>query len=219
MLLKFGSKPVLVALSPEMAKEILQTHDAIFASRPALAAEHVLWSPYGAYWCQARKIYQTELFNPKRLDSFKYIRDEERRNLISRLYVLSGKPVLLKNHLTRFTLCTINRMVISGKYHSDDESKSKVSIEQLECVLDEWFILSGVINIGDWIPWLNWLDLQGYIKRMKLWKKKFIEFFEYVLEDHKAKAKEDSVPKDMVDVLFQLENDPNLEAKLTTNRD
>ncbi|KAH0712132.1 hypothetical protein KY289_008091 [Solanum tuberosum] len=40
VLLKFGSKPVLVATSPEMAKEILKTHDAIFASRPALAAEH-----------------------------------------------------------------------------------------------------------------------------------------------------------------------------------
>ncbi|XP_047266381.1 cytochrome P450 71A1 isoform X2 [Capsicum annuum] len=40
MLLKFGSKPVLIASSPEMAKEILKTHDAIFASRPALAADH-----------------------------------------------------------------------------------------------------------------------------------------------------------------------------------
>ncbi|PHT63562.1 hypothetical protein T459_32571 [Capsicum annuum] len=39
MLLKFGSKPVLIASSLEMAKEILKTHDAIFASRPALAAD------------------------------------------------------------------------------------------------------------------------------------------------------------------------------------
>ncbi|KAJ8541803.1 hypothetical protein K7X08_002619 [Anisodus acutangulus] len=38
MLLKFGSKTVLIASSPEMAKEFLKTHDAIFASRPELAA-------------------------------------------------------------------------------------------------------------------------------------------------------------------------------------
>ncbi|WMV54819.1 hypothetical protein MTR67_048204 [Solanum verrucosum] len=154
----------------------------IFSSRPALTAgkyisfnhSDVSWAPYGAHWRQARKIYQTEIFSPKRLESFKYIRVEERRNLISRLHVLSG-------------------------------------------MLDEWFTLGGVINIGDWIPWLNWLDLQGYIKRMKALNKKLREFFKYVLEDHKAKGKEDSVPKDMVDVLLQLVDDPNLEVKITTD--
>ncbi|KAL3353845.1 hypothetical protein AABB24_018490 [Solanum stoloniferum] len=160
MLLKFGSKPVLIASSPEMAKEILKTHDAIFTSRPALTA---------------------------------------------------GKQIFLRDHLTEFTLSTISRMVMSSTYHRDE------SIENLQGMLDEWFILGGVINIGDWIPWLNWLDLQGYIKRMKALDKKLREFFKYVLEDHKAKGKEDSVPKDMVDVLLQLVDDPNLEVKITTD--
>ncbi|KAM3305678.1 cytochrome 71A1 isoform X2 [Capsicum chacoense] len=70
MLLKFGSKPVLIASSPEMAKEVLKAHDAIFASRPALAAgkytsfnySDITWAPYGAYWRHARKIYLTENF-------------------------------------------------------------------------------------------------------------------------------------------------------------
>ncbi|KAF3620713.1 putative LRR receptor-like serine/threonine-protein kinase-like [Capsicum annuum] len=111
MLLKFGSKPVLIASSPEMAKELLKTHDAIIASRPALAA---------------------------------------------------------------------------GKYIS--YNNSDVS----------------------WAPY-------GYLKRMKALEKKLIEIFKYVLEDHKVKAKEESIPKDMVDVLLQLANDPTLEVKLTTN--
>ncbi|KAH0777140.1 hypothetical protein KY290_008551 [Solanum tuberosum] len=221
MLLKFGSKPVIVASSPEMAKEILKTHDAIFSSRPALTAgkyisfnhSDVSWAPYGAHWRQSRKIYQTEIFSPKRLESFKYIRVEERRNLISGLHVLSGKQIFLRHHLTEFTLSTISRMVMSGTYHRGEP------IENLQGMLDEWFILGGVINIGDWIPWLNWLDLQGYIKRMKALDKKLREFFKYVLEDHhhKAKGKEDCVPKDMVDVLLQLVDDPNLEVKITTD--
>ncbi|KAK6780298.1 hypothetical protein RDI58_022482 [Solanum bulbocastanum] len=37
MHLKFGSKPVLVASSAEMAKQFLKIHDANFASRPLLA--------------------------------------------------------------------------------------------------------------------------------------------------------------------------------------
>ncbi|KAH0715025.1 hypothetical protein KY284_007930 [Solanum tuberosum] len=219
MLLKFGSNPVLIASSPEMAKEILKTHDAVFSSRLALTAgkyisfnhSDVSWAPYGAHWRQARKIYQTEIFSPKRLESFKYIRVEERRNLISCLHVLSGKQIFLRDHLTEFTLSTISRMVMSSTYHRDE------SIENLQGMLDEWFILGGVINIGDWIPWLNWLDLQGYIKRMKALDKKLREFFKYVLEDHKAKGKEDSVPKDMVDVLLQLVDGPNLEVKITTD--
>ncbi|XP_059295515.1 trimethyltridecatetraene synthase-like, partial [Lycium ferocissimum] len=157
--------------------------------------------------------------NPKSLDPFKYIRVEDRRKLISRLYVLSGKLIFLNGHLPKFRFFTISRMVMSGKYHRD-ESKSNDTIaptEKLQWMLDEWFILGGMINIGDWISWLNWLDLQGYIQRMKALEKKLIEFFNYELEDHKAKAKEDSVTKDMVDVLLQLVDDPNLEVKLTTD--
>ncbi|XP_060198636.1 cytochrome P450 71A1-like isoform X2 [Lycium barbarum] len=165
MLLKFGSKPVLVASSPEMAKEILKTHDAIFASRPALAA---------------------------------------------------GKPILLQDHLPRFTLRTISRLVMSGKYCSDD---SIVTLQTLQLMLDEWFFLGGVINLGDWVPWLSWFDLQGYIKRMKALGKNLTEYYKYVLEDHKAKrqTEENYVPTDMVDVLLHLADDPNLEVKLTTD--
>ncbi|KAH0714989.1 hypothetical protein KY284_007894 [Solanum tuberosum] len=115
VLLKFGSKPVLVATSPEMAKEILKTHDTIFASRPVLAAgkytsynySNIIWAPYGAHWRQARKFYLTKIFSSRTVDSFEYIRVEERRTLISHLFSLSGKPVLLKDHLPRFTVRTI----------------------------------------------------------------------------------------------------------------
>lgn len=37
------------------------------------------------------------------------------------------KPIFLKDHLPQFTLCIISRMVMSGKYYSD-ESKSNDSI-------------------------------------------------------------------------------------------
>ncbi|KAL3339920.1 hypothetical protein AABB24_028501 [Solanum stoloniferum] len=177
------------------------------------------WAPYGAHWRQARKIYLTEIFSPKRLDSFEYIRLEEGRALISRLFPLSGKPVLLKDHLPRFTLRTISRLVMSDKYYSD--ASSIITLETLQQMLDEWFILGGVINIGDWIPWLSWFDLQGYVKQMKTLGKNFKEFLKYVIEDHKAikrQIEEDYVPKDMVDTLLHLADDPNLEVKLTSDR-
>ncbi|CAA3026137.1 flavonoid 3 -monooxygenase-like [Olea europaea subsp. europaea] len=213
--LKFGSYPVLVASSPEMAKQFLKTHDTVFASRPALAAGRL-----------ERFILQRSfaLNDSIRMN----IRTEERNNFLSRLYALSevrmngcGKPIVLREQLSRFSLSSITRMVLSNKYFSEskcDDQGSVMTLDELQGLLDQWFLLNGVINIGDWIPWLSFLDLQGYVKQMKDLYKKFDRFHEYVLDYHKSKRDvnvKDFVPKDMADVLLQLSEDPNLGVKLT----
>lgn len=211
--------------SVEMAKFFLKTHDVNFACRPKTAAgkyttynySDITWSPYGAYWRQARKMCLMELFSAKRLESYEYIRVEEMKNLRKELYSSKGKPVVLKDHLSTLSLNVISRMVLGKKYL--DESTAETSIvtpEEFKKMLDELFLLSGVLNIGDSIPWLDFLDLQGYVKRMKVLSKKFDKFLEHVLDEHIAKRKgvKDFVAHDMVDVLLQLADDPNLEVKL-----
>ncbi|KAJ8541807.1 hypothetical protein K7X08_002623 [Anisodus acutangulus] len=111
---------------------------------------------------------------------------------------------------------------MSDKYCSDYESNSDAPIltfETLQWTLDEWFLLGGVINLGDWVPWLSLFDLQGYVKRMKALGKNFKEFYKYV-QDHKEKmqGEEDYIPKDMDDALLHHDNNPSLEVKLTTDR-
>nr|XP_023880632.1 flavonoid 3'-monooxygenase-like [Quercus suber] len=226
MQLKFGSVPVVVASSAEMAKQFLKTHDHIFACRPQTAAgkyttynyTNISWAPYGPYLRQGRKIYLSELFSSKQLESFEYIRVEERRALLSRLCALSGKPIRLKEHLSRLTLSVISRIVLGKKYFSESEHESSiVTLKEFQDMLDELFLLNGVLNIGDWIPWLDFLDLQGYVKRMKAITKKFDRFHDHVIGEHKAKREsvKDFVPKDMVDLLLQLADDPNIDVKLT----
>ncbi|XP_027185702.1 cytochrome P450 71A1-like [Coffea eugenioides] len=226
MQLKFGSSPVVVASSPEMAKEFLQTHDNIFASRPTTAAAKytsyncsgMLWAPYGPHWRQVRKICLTQIFSPKRLDRYESMRIEERHAFMSRLYALSGKPVLLRDHLIRFTLSAACQMVLSNKYFAQSEGDgSVVTFEELQEMIDTWFLLGGVFNIGDWIPWLDRFDLQGCVKQMKELYKKFDRFHNHVLDDHRAKRKteKDFIPKDMVDILLQYAEDPDLQVKLT----
>jgi len=231
MQLKFGSLPVVVVSSPEMAKEILQTHGDTFASRPAFAAgkytaynySDMTWAPYGPFWRLGRRLYLNELFSPKRIDSYEYIRVEERRALMSRLYAHSGKEIVIREELTRFTLTNVSRMALGEKYFSEsetDRSSSRVKLEELKEMVDEWFFLGGVFNIGDWIPSLSFLDLQGYVKRMKALQKQFDRFHHDVIADHKSKReadKDDFVAKDMVDVVLQLADEPNLEVKLTSD--
>ncbi|KAG8378520.1 hypothetical protein BUALT_Bualt08G0145600 [Buddleja alternifolia] len=226
MQLKFGKFPVVVASSPEMAKQFLKIHDRVFASRPALAAgkysgynyQAMSSAPYSPHWRQAGKIFLNEIFNAKKLESHEHIRAEERHKFFSRLCSLSGKPVMLRDHLSRYTLSTISRIVLSNKYFSESENEeSIVNMDELLGLVDEWCLLNGVFNIGDWIPWLSFLDLQGYIKKMKALYKNFDRFHNYVIDDHQAKraADKDFVAKDVVDVLLQLADDPNLEVKLT----
>ncbi|KAL3343921.1 hypothetical protein AABB24_027445, partial [Solanum stoloniferum] len=90
MQLQFGSFPVVVGSSVEMAKIFLKTMDINFVGRPKTAAgkyttynySDITWSPYGSYWRQARRMCLMELFSAKRLDSYEYIRAEELHSIL-----------------------------------------------------------------------------------------------------------------------------------------
>ncbi|KAJ4731748.1 cytochrome P450 family 71 polypeptide [Rhynchospora pubera] len=224
MYLRFGSFPVVIGSSVELAKYFLKTHDVLFTDRPKTAAGKyttyncldITWSQYGAYWRQARKICLVELFSPKRLVSYEYIRVDEMHNLLGELFRSSGKVVMLKDFMSTFSLNVISRMVL-GKRYLDKSEGTIVPPEEFKRMLDELFLLNGVLNIGDLIPWLNFLDLQGYIKRMKTLSKKFDRILEHVLDEHNDRRLhegENFVARDMVDVLLQLADDPTLEVKL-----
>ncbi|XP_030539505.1 trimethyltridecatetraene synthase-like [Rhodamnia argentea] len=224
MKLKVGYYNMVVCSSADMAKAVLKTYDTAFAYRPQLAAgkytaynySNMVWTPYGPYFRQARKIFLAHLFAAARLQSFEYIRVEERRVLIRNLFEAKGQPVNLQDHLLDLTLNVISRIVLGKKYTEKSESSSIVSPEEFKKMIAEWFVLNGVVNMGDFGPWLDFLDLQGYIKRMKAVSKKFDRFLEHVLGEHEARrvGVEGYEAKDMVDVLLQQVDDPNLEVKI-----
>ncbi|EXB38964.1 Flavonoid 3'-monooxygenase [Morus notabilis] len=143
------------------------------------------------------------------------------RAFMSRLFALSGKPVVLKEQISRATLSVMSRMVLGKKCFSEsgstDEASSTVKLEEFQEMLDELLVLSGVFNIGDWILWLRFLDLQGYERRMKALKKRFDRFHDHVLGEHRAKrlGVKDLAEEDMVDLLLELAENPNLEVKLS----
>ncbi|XP_031497817.1 trimethyltridecatetraene synthase-like [Nymphaea colorata] len=227
MQLRFGSHPVVVASSVDTVRLVLKTQDITFASRPKTAAgkyttynySDITWSPYGPYWRQARRLCLMELFSARRLGSYEYIRVEEVAALLRELCDGAGQPVMLKDHLSSVSLNVISRMVLGKKYLDGDEAASVgFTPEEFKRMLDELFLLSGVLNIGDWIPWLAFLDLQGYVRRMKAVSRKFDKFLEHVLDEHNNARRaggEGYEAKDMVGLLLQLADDPDLDVNLT----
>ncbi|KAL6649971.1 hypothetical protein ACP70R_014195 [Stipagrostis hirtigluma subsp. patula] len=226
MSLRFGSFPVVVGSSVDMARFFLKTSDLAFLDRPRTAAgKHtvynysgMMWSPYGAYWRQARKLWVTELLSARRLRSTEHVRDEEVRAMLRDLRAASsgGRAVVLKDHLFMVILNVFSRMVL-GKKYVVAEPGSAATPEQFRWMIEEILFLNGAFHIGDLIPWLNWLDPMGYIRRMKRLSKKFDRFLEHVLDEHndrRQRGDEVFVAKDMVDVLLELADDQNLEVPI-----
>ncbi|RCV11848.1 hypothetical protein SETIT_2G219300v2 [Setaria italica] len=230
MQLRFGSMPVVVGSSAEMARFFLKTNDAAFSDRPTLSigkytaydSSDIMWSQYGAYLRQARRIFAMELFSARRLESFEYIRDEEVRGMLRDLRAASGagRVVRLRGYLQMMTLGVISRMVLGMKYiqeeaAAEDGSPPRMTPAEFREMVDELFALNGVFNIGDFVPWL---DLQGYVGRMKRASSMFDQFLNHILDEHNQRRRlegEGFVVRDMVDVLLQLADDPNLEVQLS----
>ncbi|KAL6655503.1 hypothetical protein ACP70R_006329 [Stipagrostis hirtigluma subsp. patula] len=236
MQLRFGSLPVVVGSSAEMAKLFLKTHDAAFCDRPKFAVgKHIaygysdmLWASYGAYLRQARKIFATEVFSPKRLESLEHIRDEEVRVMLRDIRAAAAASghatVQLRHYLKMATLGVICRIVLGKKYIVEEEADGEggpppaTSPAEFLAMVDEFFFLGGVFNIGDFVPWLDWLDLQGYIRRMKRSRQMVDRLLDRVLDEHNDRRHHEGekfVAKDMVDVLLHLAHDPNLEVQLS----
>nr|GEV45043.1 cytochrome P450 71A1-like [Tanacetum cinerariifolium] len=88
---------------------------------------------------------------------------------------------------------------------------AKIRVEETKSLIKEVHKSSGEI------PWISFMDLQGYVKRMKAVSKRFDRFLEHVLTEHEQRRfteGESFVPKDMVDQLLQIADDPTLNVKL-----
>ncbi|GLJ45499.1 hypothetical protein SUGI_0958110 [Cryptomeria japonica] len=172
MFLRLGSVPTVVASSPAMAKEFLKTHDLIFASRQATSGtkylgyerRDVALAPYGEYWRQMRKLCTMELLTTKRTEAFRWVREQEATAMVRSVWEGSEKgmrSVQLRNLISTLSLNTVCRMFADRRYSELSGGESFLEI------MTEIMHLLGVIIVGDYIPSLSFLDLQGYRRRMK----------------------------------------------------
>jgi cytochrome P450 len=234
MFLRFGSVPTVVVSSPEIAKQFLKTHDLIFASRPPTAVgkyffynfKSIALAPYGDHWRQMRKICVLELLTARRIESFKHVREEEVSATMGSIWEKSEKGTTALNVTKAISTLTSNiiwQILASQKFSDDDLGANDKGFKDL---IQEVSAASGEFNIGDFIPYLDWLDLQGIKRRLKQANKRFDAFAEKLLEDHvhdrmaatsNGREETEAYPlKDFVDVLLEMaETYINSETKMT----
>ncbi|XP_014520684.1 cytochrome P450 CYP736A12 [Vigna radiata var. radiata] len=207
MYLRLGVVPTIVVSSPQAAELFLKTHDLVFASRPPHeAARYISWEQrnlsfgeYGSYWRNMRKMCTLELLSQTKINSFRSMREEELDLLIKDLREAAkdGAAVNLSAKVSTLSANMACRMVLGKKYMDKDLDE-----KGFKAVMQEGMHLSATPNMGDYIPYIGALDLQGLKKRMKVVGKIFDDFFEKIIDEHMQSQKGEDKTKDFVDVML-----------------
>ncbi|CAI9284025.1 unnamed protein product [Lactuca saligna] len=220
MHLRLGFVDVVVVASASVAAQFLKAHDANFASRPpnsgakhmAYNYQDLVFAPYGPRWRMLRKICSVHLFSAKSLDDFRHVRQEEVA-ILTRALVGAGKSTVKLGQL--LNVCTTNalaRVMLGRRVFGDGSGGGDPKADEFKDMVVELMVLAGEFNIGDFIPALDWLDLQGITKKMKKLHVRFDSFLNTILEEHKTGSGAPSGHVDLLSTLISLKDDADGEG-------
>ncbi|XP_051203481.1 geraniol 8-hydroxylase [Lolium perenne] len=212
MSLRLGAVTTVVASSPDAAREILQKHDAVFATRLVNDAvgDHTRYSvaalPIGPRWRSLRKTMATELFAPHRLDALKGLRSDKVRELAAHVARLASDGAEIDVGRVAFTtiLNLLSGTIFSRDLTSlDDHGGSK----EFQVLVAEIMEAGGCPNVSDFFPALARADLQGLRRRMaRMFARLHVVFDAEV--DRRQRRREDGDPgkesEDFLDVLLDV---------------
>ncbi|KAM3282947.1 cytochrome 71D7-like [Capsicum chacoense] len=224
MHLQLGEVSAVVVTSSELAKQVLKTHDLAFASRPKLSAmdiicydsRDIVFSPYGEYWRQMRKICVMELLSAKNVRSFSSIRHEEVNRLIESIRSSSSSSELINftERVIWFTSCMICRSAFGQVLKEQDEFIK---------LIGEVVSLAGGFDVADIFPSYKFLHSLSPAKQTLLDAHRKVDaIVEDVINEHKKNLQNHNIDdafggEDLVDVLLRLMKDKSLQFPITNN--
>nr|XP_027069275.1 phenylalanine N-monooxygenase-like [Coffea arabica] len=223
---RLGSVHVIVVNSPELARDFLHNHNAVFASRPiTMATQHssrgylsMAVSPLGPQWKKMRKMYTTHLITPSRLRWLLEKRNQEADNYVSFIFnqcnkssSSDGSVINVRTALRHYVSNVIKRIIFSKRYFGEggkDGGPGKEEEEHVEIVfkLLKYMFAFGV---SDYLPWLRVLDIQGHEKSVKKAMRILNKHHDPIIEERirlwrDGKKKE---PEDLLDVMITLKDE------------
>ncbi|KAK2411413.1 flavonoid 3'-monooxygenase [Trifolium repens] len=194
MHLRLGFVDVIVVASASVAEQFLKVHDANFSSRPPNAGakyiaynyQDLVFAPYGPRWRLLRKISYVHMFSSKALEDFRHIRQDEVARLIRNLSSSGSKAANLGQMLNVCTTNALARVMIGRRVFNEGNGEGECDprADEFKSMVVELMVLAGVFNIGDFVPALEWLDIQGVQGKMKKLHKRFDAFLTSIIEDH-----------------------------------
>ncbi|KAK9119876.1 hypothetical protein Scep_017969 [Stephania cephalantha] len=196
MLMYLGWAKVLVVSSAEMAREIMKNHDNVFADRAITSTAKALMygckdiglAPYGEYWRQVRKLCVLDLLCLKRVQSFKFIREEEAWSLVEKISRSSASStgsttIDLSDLLGILANNVVARCTFGSKYEGEDGRNRFEELSKTTMNLIREF------SMADFFPCLGWMDiLTGFRRRLKRHIQDIDTFLDEVIDEHMMKS-------------------------------
>nr|AYM55656.1 cytochrome p450 [Croton stellatopilosus] len=223
MHLQLGEIATTVISSPELAKEVLKTHDVNFAQRPYVLAGEIVsykckdiaFAPYGEYWRQLRKMCSLELLTAKRVQSFRSIREDEASKLVESISSSLGSPVNISKRFSSLTYSIISRAAFGKVWQGEEIFVSAVG------KLTE---AGRSISLADVYPSVKLFDAISVVKRnVEKIHGEVDKIVESIVEEHRERKRKEGMnteskeEEDLVDVLLRFQESGDLDSSLITN--
>ncbi|CAI0411007.1 unnamed protein product [Linum tenue] len=133
MMVKLGSIPYVIVSSADAIQELTdKDHDVIFSGRPQWKSSDalfggstdIIFSSYGEYWRQMKKICMVEVLSQRRVNQFRYIREQEVEHLVGMLKDASKNKtaVDLSEAISTLTNTVISRAAFGKTYNNQQMS-------------------------------------------------------------------------------------------------
>ncbi|XP_050382912.1 cytochrome P450 71D11-like [Argentina anserina] len=211
MHLNLGEVSTVVVSSAQFAREVMQTHDIIFASRPQVLASrifsydatNILFAPYGDYWRRLRKICTQELLSAKRVQSYRPIREREVMNLIEWISSRAKSPINITVNVISTTYAITSQAAFGNQCKGQEDF-----IDVMKEAIKE---ASG-FNVADVFPSFKFLHMiSGVQPKLERLQKQADRILENIIKEHiqaTATTKNDDaqVQEALVDVLLKFHN-------------
>ncbi|KAK7387682.1 hypothetical protein VNO78_22472 [Psophocarpus tetragonolobus] len=218
MRLQLGEISAVIVSSPNMAMEIMKTHDLAFAQRPKFLASDIMaygsvdiaFAPYGDYWRQMRKICTLELLSAKKVQSFSHIREEEVAKLIETIQSSAGAPINFTTRIDSFVSTFVSRAAF-GNVTEDHEEFLLITKEAIE--------LGDGFDLADMFPAFKPMHLLTGLKaKLDKIHKKRDKILEKIIKENQAnKGLRKEENENLVEILLRVQHSSNLDAPITTN--
>ncbi|XP_017624171.1 geraniol 8-hydroxylase-like [Gossypium arboreum] len=220
MTLKLGQTTTIVLSSETMAKEILQTQDAISCNRTVPDALRALqhheaglpWMPVSTTWKNLRKICNLHIFASKKLDANQHLRRSKVEQLLTDVRDSSrlGEAIEISTAVFKTSLNLLSNTVFSIDFADSSSHTALEFRETMEAFKEEF----GKPNFSDFFPTLlAKLDLQGIRRRVTILFEKIMKLFDKEIEKRlELRKMNDYIPtNDFLDILLQISQDDNEE--------
>ncbi|CAI0409772.1 unnamed protein product [Linum tenue] len=224
MSLKLGQVTTIVASSPAVAKEILQKHDKLLSDRHiTLAMEAgdihkfgLPLLPVDSKWRNLRKVCNSYVFTPRKLDSNQDLRREKitellegvRRNVCER----PGEAVEVGRLVFKASLNALSSTILSMDLADEEKSETAREFKELaqfKELASGMTHEAGTPNLGDFFPFLAKFDLQGIQRRIRVHMEKALNLFEWLIDQRLRERKSESYvsANDVLDTLLAINDD------------